>query len=232
MLVQQIKPKHLKREIARMQGGWLEPQVPQRQWIEGAKPSLDMLAAGKTCDAFRVFRNLLLEARRAVSLPVYEVLDVGAASAYYRDVMCGVDFPNQYRACDISPAFAEFARKRLPGVVYDVCDARTLPYEDNAFDLVIEGAVLIHLADWDKVVAQCARVAKHFVMFHRTPIIPEANDEYWDCLTYDTHVLRVHLSRMRFEAAASRAGLTRVAMEPLGDVEGGAIMESSLWRKA
>jgi 2-polyprenyl-3-methyl-5-hydroxy-6-metoxy-1,4-benzoquinol methylase len=230
-LVARIPPKKLKHEMARLGTGWEMPGVPDIQWIEAVKPTIDNLAKGIYCPAFCAFRNLLTEGQRAHPLPFYRVLDVGASSAYYRDVMERIGFPFQYTGFDISPAFAEFARRRVPGIAYDVGDIRATAYKPGSFDLVVEGSVLIHLPEWEKAVAECARISAKLVMFHRTPIIPAADDEYWEATAYGTSFVRVHLSRMRFEAACARVNLKRIASESLGEIEGGAIMESSMWVK-
>jgi SAM-dependent methyltransferase len=232
MLVRRLKAKEAERAANALDGGWKDAAVPERQWTEAVRPELDQLARGQYCAPFRAVRNLVTEAKRAMPLPVYRVLDVGASTGYYHDVLAAFDLPHQYTALDISPAMQAFARNKYPGIVFDVCDARQMTYASESFDLVIEGCSLIHVLDWEKVVAECARVSRRLVIFHRTPLVPSTTDEHWEQDAYGVRMLRIHLSRGRFEAACSRAGLKRLATEIVApEIEGGASMESSLWTK-
>ncbi len=61
-------------------------------------------------------------------------------------------------AIDVSPRMVELTRAR--GIDARVGDVQELPFEDEAFDLVVAGWVLFHPADLDRALAEIARVLR------------------------------------------------------------------------
>lgn len=59
---------------------------------------------------------------------------------------------------DISAEILLLARARHPGLAVRVADAAALPFDDATFDAVVSGFLLPHLADHDRVLAECRRV--------------------------------------------------------------------------
>lgn len=51
------------------------------------------------------------------------------------------------------------------GLAVSCCAAEAMPFEDNAFDMVVSEFSLHHFADFDAAVAECLRVARHHVLF-------------------------------------------------------------------
>ena len=49
----------------------------------------------------------------------------------------------------------------------DACD---LPFEDNAFDIVVSGTVLMHLVEYRRAIRECRRVARSHCIFHTVPV--------------------------------------------------------------
>ena len=84
------------------------------------------------------------------------VLDVGtgtgvaAAAARDREAhVTGIDF---------SPAMITEAERHVPGAVFHVASADSLPYPDGAFDAVIANGVLHHLGRPDRALTEAGRV--------------------------------------------------------------------------
>lgn len=99
------------------------------------------------------------------------VLEVGCSSGYYSEVLdiSGLDL--DYAGCDYSEAFVAMARQRYPGLQFDVQDATRLQYADNDYDVVISGCCPLHIPEWQAAVAETARVASRYAIFHRIPVV-------------------------------------------------------------
>lgn len=64
---------------------------------------------------------------------------------------------------DISPGMLETARKALKGyatISYKIVDIQSIPFADNAFDIVIANMMLYHVPDLKKGLAEVRRVLK------------------------------------------------------------------------
>ncbi|MEK7581043.1 MAG: methyltransferase domain-containing protein [Patescibacteria group bacterium] len=71
------------------------------------------------------------------------VLDIGCATAFYRD-----DIPvKNFTGIDISNDFIKTAKKRFPGDKFFVMDSANLTFPKDTFDTVISKGVLHHLPE-------------------------------------------------------------------------------------
>jgi ubiquinone/menaquinone biosynthesis C-methylase UbiE len=90
------------------------------------------------------------------------VLDVGCGTGDYLRVMAPLVAPGAAVGIDLSAALIALARRRAvpaPGrVLFQVGDARELPFAGAAFDRVVANQVLLHLADPWQAVAEMRRV--------------------------------------------------------------------------
>jgi len=92
--------------------------------------------------------------------PGESLLDVGCGTGFFtRTLARSVD--GQLVGIDIDPERVEFARGRnLGGASYEVADARSLPYENARFDLVVSIATLCFIEDEAAAVREIIRVAR------------------------------------------------------------------------
>jgi len=58
-----------------------------------------------------------------------------------------------------------------PAIRFDVEDATRLRYNSDSFDIVVSGCCLLHISEYEKAIAEAARVSREFVVFHRTPVL-------------------------------------------------------------
>ncbi len=95
---------------------------------------------------------------------VESVLDVGCGegevAGFVRDALPGAE----YFALDIDPDLASHTASANPGSHCLVCDACSLPWRDDAFDLVLGIEVLEHLPDPSRAIAELARVSRGHVL--------------------------------------------------------------------
>jgi ubiquinone/menaquinone biosynthesis C-methylase UbiE len=128
--------------------------------------------------------NALLGGRRAVWLALQPlllhdatttILDVGTGSA---DIPIAIAAraararaPVHITAADIHPQMREIAAERtahLPAIAVADADALALPWDDDAFDVVLLSLTLHHFEDADQVTAlrEAARVARRAVIIN------------------------------------------------------------------
>lgn len=106
--------------------------------------------------------NPIVAREQAVVWPLIEAAAPGRAL----DAACGtgrhterlVAAGHDVSALDLTPEMLAIARRRAPGAAFAQGDLRALPHPDRAFDLVVCGLALGHLADPAPAVAELARV--------------------------------------------------------------------------
>ncbi len=138
----QIQGQEAEQESIRLRGAWQSEDLPTRQ-RELVDTQLAAFRRGEPVDVFDVMTRAL----RALPSDV------------------------RYAGCDYSDAFIGLARQTYPMLRFDVEDATALKYGDNAFDIVISGCCLLHIPEYEAAVAETARVARRYAIFHRTPMV-------------------------------------------------------------
>lgn len=95
------------------------------------------------------------------------VLDVACASCIDYDYILNLNLPLKYAGIDITPKFVEHAKTLHPELDVRVGDARSLPYDDEAFDVAYCKDLLGHFPpdEWKLAVQEMWRVAKKRMMF-------------------------------------------------------------------
>jgi SAM-dependent methyltransferase len=96
-------------------------------------------------------------------LPVYsQALEIGAGTGYFTLNMLRAGLIGEATCSDISPGMLatleDNARRLGLGVRTEPADAEQLPFADESFDLVFGHAVLHHIPDLERAMAEFARV--------------------------------------------------------------------------
>jgi len=102
------------------------------------------------------------------------LLDLGCARGYYSEViptLVGKRF--KYTGSDYSDSFLTAAKKKYPNTKFLNLDIRHIRLPSKAYDVVLSGAVLVHVEvkEWKKAVKELARITKSYLILHRTPVI-------------------------------------------------------------
>jgi len=150
------------------------------------------------------------------------VLEVGCSSGFYSEVfeIAGLDV--HYAGCDYSEAFIELARQKYPALVFDVEDATALKYGDDTFDIVISGCCLLHIPEYQAAAAETARVARRYVIFHRTPVVLGLPNVYYRKQAYGVETVEIHFNEPQLLELLARLGLELIAAYTLDEsVKGG-----------
>ena len=92
----------------------------------------------------------LIRAMRTVNLNAdsAKLLDVGCGDGSSLWLLLRLGFkPENLHGVDIQPELIGKARSRHPLIHFDAVDATQLPFEDSAFDMVMESMMFIHATD-------------------------------------------------------------------------------------
>jgi SAM-dependent methyltransferase len=114
-----------------------------------------------------------LQALDHIPLERARVLDFGCGSANYRQILaahphtCGW----QYHGADVNRSLMESCRLKWPDSVFDVVDDEgPLPYENDAFDVIIASGVLLCAKDPAALVEELHRICRGWVLISRVPV--------------------------------------------------------------
>ncbi len=143
------------------------------------------------------------------------LLDAACGSAYYSEVIDHFA-PNlvEYTGCDYNPGMVALAKECYPGLPVYECDVRKLTMFDAAtFDVVLSGATIIHIREWRAALKELARVARRWLVLHRTwvhtdatPTTREIHDAYgqrvW-CYTFNEAQLIKQVRDLNFDLVAT-----------------------------
>jgi len=143
------------------------------------------------------------------------LLDLGASSGHYSEVLQLRGFDCIYRAADYSENFRKLARLLYPTVEFDICDARELPYLDGAFDIVLSSGCILHILEYEDAIREAVRVARRYVIFHRTPVAEKT--AFFQKLAYGVPCLEIHFSEGVLFDIFDDLRLDLVAVTQIGD---------------
>lgn len=91
------------------------------------------------------------------------LLDVGCGTGFFTRAL-GRALSGPIMGVDVNSAWVQYARQRDPvRAIYEVADARALPYEDRSFDLVASVAALCFVEEERAAIGNMVRVARRRV---------------------------------------------------------------------
>lgn len=203
-----LQGNELDAEGQRLRGAWQDDALPQRQ-RKLVEQQLCQYRAGARIDVFDVFVNSL----RALPglTPGMSLLEIGCSSGYYSEVLDIAGLPLKYSGCDYSDAFIRLAREKYPAIEFAVEDATALHYPDRRFDIVVSGCCLLHIPEYAKAVAETARIASRYAIFHRTPVVWGQPEQWYRKLAYGVETVEIHFNEPDFLALLTRNGLELLA---------------------
>jgi ubiquinone/menaquinone biosynthesis C-methylase UbiE len=92
-----------------------------------------------------------------------DVLEIGAGGGSVAKQMLSRDLELAWTAIDIDSHMTQAAAMRLrefPNASAKTADATALPFPDDSFDTVVSCLMLHHIIDWERAVAEVARVLR------------------------------------------------------------------------
>jgi SAM-dependent methyltransferase len=158
---------------------WKDETFPEKQW----RRVENQLKHINDVPEFRAIIDMV----KATGLNNPTVLEIGCSSGYLSKVLPNV----RYEGTDYSSSFIKFAKQKFPEVKFTVNDATNLKYKDKSFDIVISGCCLLHIIDFKKAIKEAARVAKKYVIFHRTPVFGFRPTTFFTKTAYNAEMLEI-----------------------------------------
>jgi ubiquinone/menaquinone biosynthesis C-methylase UbiE len=93
-----------------------------------------------------------------------DALEIGAGTGYFSLNLLAGGHVDRVTATDIAPGMLDALERNAAELGLEaetvVCDAESLPFEDESFDLVLGHAVLHHIPDLDRAFAEFERVLR------------------------------------------------------------------------
>lgn len=202
-----LSPDEVPAIAAELDEAWKSPEIPLRQWISVVRSEVERYRDGEAQPHF----DILVRAMKRTGLVNPSVLEVGCSSCFYSEILTIGGFPARYTGCDYSEAYERLAKELYPGAAFKLGDARDLPFDDNAFDVLISGCVLLHTYQYEKVISESARVAKRWVVMNRTPVTVETT--FLEKEAYRVRCLEVWFGEEELLGLFAKYGLEVVSEE-------------------
>lgn len=189
----ELLPGEIDQVAAECAEAWKAEAIPARQYEFAVKKELEGFRRGEPCAPFDALLKCLKH------LPVEflgsgpSLLDVGASGGYYKEVINSL-FSFSYTGCDFSESFKKLAVSLYPDIAFDIEDARRLSYANESFDVVFSGATMMHVREYPKMLSELARVAKHYVVLHRTPLLTRKPTAFFRKEAYGVQCIEAHFN--------------------------------------
>lgn len=190
-----------------------DPTLPQANW-DSFQHERDLVDQGELLkvEHFRVMK----EAFDVIGPGTGDtVLEVGAASGYYKHVLEVAGVPVEYTGLDCSEAARDFAADKHSEVPYIIGDAEALTLPNGSYDTVISGYLLIHVYDWQAHIREAARVARQWVVLHRVITHRGPDVGRYSATVYGVDCLLNLFTISSLVNAARAEGLTLRALIPI-----------------
>jgi 2-polyprenyl-3-methyl-5-hydroxy-6-metoxy-1,4-benzoquinol methylase len=174
---------------------WQAPSVAAQQQ-EAYQPLLAQMREGRPRSDFKAAAQAL----RLTNCARPTVLEIGCGNGYYSEILAeltGRDIV--YLGLDSSASMIQSARGRYSTRSFVVGDALALPFPAATFDVAWSGTVLMHLPDYAKAIAEAARVATRYCVFHSTPLLAKRPTTFLTKRAYGQLVPEVIINRGEFE---------------------------------
>jgi len=147
---------------------WKSRDIPRAQY-EIVKKELEDLRQGKPHAVWQTATDFL----KTIEGDDLTLLDVGCASGYFYEIFNTL-LPGKfiYTGGDYSEAMLRLAERNYPDATFCGVDVRNIQFENQSFDVVFSSACLEHIKDdWKVGLQEMCRVAKKYVVLHKTPLI-------------------------------------------------------------
>jgi 2-polyprenyl-3-methyl-5-hydroxy-6-metoxy-1,4-benzoquinol methylase len=187
---------------------WQDSSVPQRQYEECVVSAINNYRAGGAFEPFDVLVEILSD--NVPDLDRQTILEVGCSSGYYFEAFKMKGIHAKFCGCDSSESFIALARKNYPTAEFHVQDARRLSYDAASFNIVVSGGCLPCILEYEDAIAESARVARDYVVFHRTPVFYRKKTSYYLRTAYGLKMFEIRFNERELLKLWRRSGLTVV----------------------
>jgi len=119
------------------------------------------------------------------------ILEIGCSSGYYSEILKKLGLNLKYEGCDYSQKFIALAKQKYPGEKFEIMDATDLKYENDSFDTVFNARCLFHILNYQKAIAESARVSKKYIIFSGITTLHLHKTIYAEKTAYGVNMLEI-----------------------------------------
>lgn len=187
-----------------LRDSWRDSDIPdrQRQLVE---KELANYRQNKPVPVFDALVDILKS--NIANIAGARLLEIGCSSGYYSEVLAIKDLSVAYEGCDYSEPFVVLARRHYPQLPFSVQDAIDLRFTTGSFDIVVSGGCLLHIPEYERAIAEAARVSRRWVVFHRTPVVHLRGPLTYTKKAYGVDTFEIHFNEQLLFRSFSRHGM-------------------------
>ncbi len=190
-------------DVAGPANGWANRRAATRQDRMWTRVIRDAEAGSPRADL-----SALSGALHSNAIPgAPRIVEVGCGSGYVSRFVHRVRPDSTYVGVDASQAMLDLARTRNPSVEFVEGNALALPFADDSFDVVIDGAALIHIGDERRAMAEYARVARAVVVLQSVTCCESSANTAFTKRAYGEPVREYVYSRQLLVKAVEAVGM-------------------------
>jgi len=164
-----------------MTSAWKSEEIPAKQRAL-VQQSLNNMYKGKISPA----DQSLLSCLSPYAYPGCSILEIGCSSGYYYEILeYLLNKRISYTGVDYSEPLINMAKDYYPKAKFHVADGANLPFKNEEFFVAISSCILLHVPNYQEHIKETVRVAKCFVIAHRTPVCRQRPTQYLKKFQYD-----------------------------------------------
>jgi SAM-dependent methyltransferase len=201
---QPIRADKVQEASEELRNSWKDAAIPERQRAIVA-PQLDAYRTGAPVAVFDALVEILTA--NIAGLAGLRLLEIGCSSGYYSEVLEIKHLGVRYEGCDYSPPFIDLARQLYPGIPFAVEDGTNLRYAADSFDIVVSGGCILHIANYERAIAEAARVSRRWVVFHRTPVLNMHGPVTYTKKAYGVDTIEIHFNEQALVRLFAKHGM-------------------------
>lgn len=190
-----------------MTQAWQDKAIPasQRGLVQ---LELEQMYAGYPRPHFSALAELI----RPIVKDGSSILELGCASGYYYEILEYLMGRRiDYTGVDYSEAMIEMARGFYPRPRFFAADGKSLFFPDHQFDLVISSSVLLHVTEYRRHIEETCRVARNWIVAHRTPVCRKGPTRRMAKQAYGVETVEFCFNEQEFLQLFLRQGFEAVA---------------------
>jgi|GEM_PF-1005678 len=207
----EITPREINAELI---GAWQHEELPRRQRAL-VQWELEQMYRGEGPAVYGVLADIL----RPVVSNGSTLLEIGCSSGYYYEILeYLLNKRIAYTGVDYSAAMIEMARSYYPKARFVQADGADLPFSNEEFEIAVSSCVLLHTPDYPDQIKETSRVARTYVVAHRTPVCRKRSTQYLKKLAYGVETVELLFNESELLKLFEQTGLRLIqALQYEGD---------------
>ena len=160
----------------------------------------------------------LYSALESTGITAGSILEVGCGGGYNSELIAHRAPGLQYTGIDLSESMVAVSREKYPQRDFRVASALELPFDDDSFDVVLDGVALLHIPDWRAAIGEYLRVATGFVILQGLTLSDHETVTFGK-YAYGQPSRELIFNRAEILAECESRGLRLVASHPADDYD-------------